>query len=104
MSFLELLCEKGHMALLHDCYREYDALYRAFSGRSVARIVSAVALTDEQKAELIARLEKMSRHQVKAHYELDESLLGGVIIYMDDRIIDGSLRRKLREMKEELGE
>ena len=74
-------------------------LYRALSKISTARVVSAVALTDEEKHTLVARLEKISGHTVVAQYDIDEGILGGIVVHMDDTVIDGSLRRKLKEIE-----
>ena len=103
LSFTELLCEKGHLRLFENCVKEYEELCRAASSVSSARVVSAVPLTDGEKTTLIAKLEKFSGHRVEAHYETDETLIGGVTVYMDDTVIDGSLRRKLKQVKEVLG-
>lgn len=99
LSFTELLCEKGHIQQFDACVQEYEALYRALSRISTARVVSAVALTDEEKRALVARLEKRSGHTVTAQYDIDEGILGGLIVHMDDTVIDGSLRRKLKEVE-----
>jgi len=103
LSFTQLLCQKGHITKYGECVGEYEKLYRDMNARSAARIISAAPLTAEQKQELIRRLEQRSRHTVTAQFEVDEKLLGGVIIYMDDMVIDGSLRRRLKNVKEELG-
>lgn len=100
VSWLELLCEKGHIQKLPDCIKRYEDLYEASLNVSEALITSAVELTEEEKAALIRNLERQSSHTVIARYTIDESLLGGLLIRMDDRVIDGSLRHKLNEVKE----
>jgi F-type H+-transporting ATPase subunit delta len=100
LSFTQLLCERGRIREFKSCVREYEALYRTFESVSTARIISAAALTDSQKKALIEKLEKISGHTVTAEYEIDEALLGGLTVYIDDKVIDGSLRRKLKEVKE----
>lgn len=103
LSFTELLCDKGHIREFGKCVREYEQLVKAFASVSSARIVSAVPLTDSEKAALTKKLEKISGHMVTAQYELDESLLSGVVVHMDDTVIDGSLRHQLKEVKEVIG-
>ena len=103
LSFTELLCEKGHIHEFDKCANEYDELYKAFESISNDRIISAIHLTDEEKSNLVSKLEKTSGHHVTAQYEIDKTLLGGVVIHMDDNVIDGSLKRKLREVKEVIG-
>ncbi len=103
LSFLQLLCDGGHIRLLGNCVAEYQTLFLASRAISDARVVSAVPLTEEEKKALHAKLEKISGHRVAAHYETDEGLLGGLIVYMDDKVIDGSLRHQLKETKEVIG-
>ena len=103
LSFAELLCDKGHIREFDKYVREYEQLVKAFAAVSSARVVSAVPLTDSEKASLIKKLEKISGHMVTAQYEIDESLLGGVSVYIDDTVIDGSLKRQLKEVKEVIG-
>ncbi len=100
LSLVKLMCEKGHIRLLGDCAKEYEFLYQAFSRTSSARVVSAVELTEDEKKVLQAKLETISKRKVTAQYEIDSALMGGLVIYMDDTVIDGSLRTKLKELKE----
>ena len=103
LSFASLLCERGHMMQFPHCVSEFDALYKALRSVLDARVVSAVALTEQEKAALVQKLEKISGRHVRPQYEVDPSLLGGVTVYMDGTVIDGSLRRKLNEMKDVIG-
>lgn len=103
LSFTEILCEKGHIDRFCDCAEEYKLLYLEKSGVAAAKIISAVPLTEQEKQTLIQRLQTGQKQTVTAEYEIDESILGGVIVQMDGRIIDGSLRRRLKEIKEGLG-
>lgn len=100
VSFVLLLCEKGRMRSLFDCVEEYRRLLDAKNARTVAHVTSAAELTEEQKRSLIERLERTSGAKVTLECEIDPSLLGGVIVNMDGRIIDGSVRRRLLEIKE----
>ena len=100
LSFLQLLCEKGRI----DCFREaaeaYFALYEASLRILDARVTSAVPRADSEKKALTESLEKKHGGTVHAEYFVDGALLGGVIVEVDGRIYDGSLRRRLRDAKE----
>ena len=104
LSFTQLLCANGHIQQFHDCVSEYESMYKALSSVSTARVVSAVELTDGEKSALINKLEKLTGHTVTASYETDDGILGGVVVYVDDKVIDGSLRHRLKEVKEAIGE
>ena len=100
LHFLQLLCEHGYIRQLPACIREYRALEQAADRQTTARVVSAAALTPEQQQALQQRLEKLSGRTVLLQCETDPALLGGVTVYMDGRVLDGSLRHRLHDMKE----
>ena len=100
VSFVLLLCEKGRMRSFFECVEEYRRLLDAKNARTVAHVTSAAELTEAQKRSLVERLERTSGAKVTLECEIDPSLLGGVIVNMDGRIMDGSVRRRLLEIKE----
>lgn len=83
--------------------RPMKSYTRPFQAISNARIVSAVPLTEAEKSALLEKLKKISGHSVFAQYETNETLLGGVTIYMDGKIMDGSLKHRLNEIKDVIG-
>ena len=100
ISYLKLLCEKGKMPYFMESVDEYNALLDASEHISNARITSAIELTKEEKQKLITKLELMEKGKVHAQYFVDETLLGGLIVEVDGKIMDGSLRHRLHEVKE----
>lgn len=100
LSYLKLLCEKRKTELFFDSVTEYRRLYDQHRSVSVARVVSAVALTDEEKRRLEEKLTAVTKRRVQLTLEIDPSLLGGMTVEIDGKIIDGSLRHRLREVKE----
>lgn len=104
LFFTELLCENGHIQSFHDCVKEYEKMYKTLNSVSSARIVSAVELSSEEKTDLIKKLENITGNIVMAEYEIDKSIIGGVVIYMEDKVIDGSILHRLKEIKEVINE
>lgn len=100
LSYLQLMCEKGRIAWFLESVKEFEALLSAAEHVSTARITSAVELDDAQKQKLIAKLEVLYKGKIRAEYSVDESLMGGLIVEVDGNIMDGSLRHRLREVKE----
>ncbi len=100
LYYTELVCEKGHIRRFAEFAKEYQMIYRSFMDISTADVTSAVALTEDEKTALEAKLEKIGGRKVKVEYNVDESILGGVIVKMDGRIMDGSLKRRLKDVKE----
>lgn len=104
LSFTELLLENGHIQSFSECVNEYEKMYKALRFVSSARIVSAIELSNEEKIALVGKLEKLTGNTVTAEYEIDSGVIGGVIVNIDDKVIDGSIRYRLQEVKEVIGE
>lgn len=100
VSFVSLLCERGRIREFGDCVKGYRELLDASKHIGTAKVTSATELTAAEKEKLQKKLEKISGQTVIPEYCIDESLLGGVIIEMDGRVMDGSVRRRLYEVKE----
>ena len=100
LSFVKLICEKGRIKEFSEFVSEFDALYNAFNSVVHAYISSTVKLLDDKKEELIKCLEKISGCFVIPHYEIDKSLVGGIVVRMNDTIIDGSIKHKLIQFRE----
>ena len=99
LSFLMLLLDKGRLSFFFECCEAYEELLAASEHVAADKITSALPLTEDEKEKLIQKLKKLCRAEVIATYEIDEAILGGVIIEVDGKIIDGSLRHRLIEIK-----
>lgn len=100
VSFMQLLCEKRRIALFEECIKEYRLLLNAAEARVTAKVTSAVALTDAELFALQQKLEKISGKTVLIESILDPDLLGGLTVEIDGTVMDGSLRHRLRRVKE----
>lgn len=103
MGFLELVIRK-------ERYRELEAVLLYFEDRvraqrriGVAYVTTAAELSEEKKAAVLAKLlQTTSFLSFEMHYEVDASLIGGMVIRIGDRVVDSSIRHKLTEMKKDL--
>lgn len=82
-----------------------DALIKTSAQRSnkeVAEVRSAIALTDDQKDRLAVELGKATGKQVEVRVIIDHSIKGGLIARVGDTVIDGSVRRRLEQLRNAL--
>ena len=100
VSFLSILCDRGRIRNLSECISEYRQLCDAANRISVAEISSAVELTENEKSALTKKLEKLCGNSVVLNCTVDPSLIGGMVVSVDGRVIDGSIRHRLHELKE----
>ncbi len=103
VSFLKVLCEKNNARYVHKIIADYEDLYHANDGISIAKVISAVPLKKHEKESLKAKLEQYCGHTVIMECTCNNAILGGVIVHIDGKVLDGSLRRKLRNLKETIG-
>ncbi len=100
LSFLMLLCEKGRMDCFSVAVEEYNALLDHAEHISNAKVTSAEPLTETEKAKLKKKLELVYKGEVHIEYFTDKDLIGGLVVEVDGSIMDGSLRQRLRDVKD----
>ena len=71
----------------------------AEANKEVAEIRSAVPLTDDQRDRLAKALEDATGKQVEVKVVVDPSVLGGIVAQVGDTVIDGSVRRRLDQLR-----
>lgn len=71
-------------------------------GRVTAEVTSAVALTDEERRVIEERLHGAHGDDLPIRFHVDPSILGGVIVRVGDRYIDGSIAARLGQLRQEL--
>ena len=101
-NLVYLLLDSERMSSVPSISREVDAMIEARSGRVTAEVISARPLEIAQLTEITVALEKLSGKKVTVTKREDESLLGGVVAKLGDKVYDGSLRTQLRNLRDEL--
>lgn len=103
VGFLVIIVEKGRYSDLEAIFEYFLAQVKEYRNIGVAYITSAVPLTEEQKKMTLDRLLKVTKYvQFDMHYTVDESLIGGMVIRIGDRVVDSSVRTKLNTMASKL--
>ena len=69
---------------------------------STAEVRSAVPLDDEQRQRIAQALSRATRKQVEVKVIVDESVLGGIVATIGDTVIDGTVRHRLDQLKEQI--
>ena len=87
---------------LEDGLAQYAALAADIRSRSVATVTSAVALDDAQQERLSAALAQSLGRSVQVQVEVDDTMLGGLVVRVGDEVIDGSTIHRLREARRAL--
>jgi F-type H+-transporting ATPase subunit delta len=102
MNFLGLLVERRREIYLADITDYFVDLANKARNITDVKVTSAVELTKEEKKRLAGAMEKCTGKQVKLSYDVDPALLGGVVVRVGDKVIDGSVRTRLQTLREHL--
>ena len=101
-NFVKLMTERGLATEIRECFTEYEELYYETSGIVRVTAESTVELSDTQKSRLEEKLASHIGHPVEISYIINRSLLGGMRLSYNNRLIDDSVSTKLKEIGERL--
>lgn len=102
VEFLLVLVKKYRIGYLHEIIESFRKLVADERGMIVAQIVTAQPLTDAERSDLSTQLQARTGKTIELEEKVDPSILGGMIVILGDRIIDGSVRCSLGLLKEKL--
>jgi len=99
-NFVRLLTVKRRLFYLRNMIAAYRRLYDASRGVTRAEVTSASALTGENLDALKQQLKAASGgSEVDLDVKIDPSIIGGLIVKLGSRMVDGSLRTKLNAIR-----
>lgn len=103
-NLLYTLAQHGDLGLLGEITAALHARVRqAEAGPIPVEVVTAIALTAEQRATLETRLAAQYGATLNYAYRVDPAILGGMIVRVGDKLMDGSVAGKLAALKQALG-
>lgn len=88
--------------LLPGIVATFEDVLRKRQGVAEAEVTSASELNDGQKIALVRTLERLSGKRIRAKYSLQPQLLGGAVVRIGDTIYDGSVLKKLNQLRVQL--
>ena len=100
LAVLQMMVSRGHAREIGEMIRAWRMLEREHRGESIAKVTSAVELTEREKNALQKRLDHMFSRKMILQYTVDPALIGGIRVEAEGRVMDGSLQSRLRQIKE----
>jgi F-type H+-transporting ATPase subunit delta len=97
-NFLRLLTDNSRLAALPEIaklFKEYEALNNK---TAEAQVYTAVPMNEAQQTKLAQKLEKLFNNHITLNCQIDESILGGAVVRVGDKVIDGSVRGELTRL------
>ncbi len=98
-NMIQLLLRRGRIEQLPRVAAEFRRLDDRRQGLTHATVTSAAPLTQDETRALTQRLEQSTGNRIALDVQIDPSLLGGLVVRVGDRLIDGSVRGRLERLR-----
>ncbi|OUR98076.1 ATP synthase F1 subunit delta [Flavobacteriales bacterium 33_180_T64] len=98
-NLIDTLISNKRLVLLNDVAASYNRLFDELKGTQVAKVTTAVPLTDDLKVKVLAKVKELTGKDVEVENSIDESILGGFILRVGDIQYNASVANKLNKLK-----
>ncbi|WP_434133706.1 ATP synthase F1 subunit delta [Sporomusa sphaeroides] len=98
-NFLLLLVDKRREPALPAIIHEYIRLANDARNIAEAEVFTAKELSEEQRKALAVKLSQVTGKNIVIKTTIDQELIGGVVVKIGDKLIDGSVARQLKALK-----
>jgi len=98
VNFINLLVQNDRIESLADISQQFSELVAKAKALVNAQVITAKALTDDQKSSLASALETRLGLKVELEETVDADLIGGAIIKAGDMVIDGSAKGRIEKL------
>lgn len=97
--FIGLVSRNRRLFALEDMIAAYRALRAHHRGEVTAEVISATPLNESQRRAILEALKGVIGAEVAVDHKVDPELLGGLVVRVGSRMVDSSLRTKLRKLQ-----
>ncbi len=98
-NFLKLLVRKNRFNLIFDVVKIYNSLLDKLNNISKVEVISAIELNDEYKNQIKEKLAQVLNKEIIVSYDVNNSILAGLVYKMGDDVFDTSLAGKIDRFK-----
>jgi ATP synthase F1 delta subunit len=102
VNFLELLAEKHRMPAIFRIRRAFDELWAEENKRLEVTVTSAVPLDEKIVKRVGDEIARQTDREIDMRSEVDEDILGGLVLRVGNRVLDASLRNQLDRLRKEV--
>ena len=102
VNFLELLAEKHRMPAIFRIRRHFDEKWAEENRLLEVRLTSAVQLDQGVVDQVGQEIERKTNKRIDLESDVDEDILGGLVLRVGNMVLDASLRSKLERLRQEV--
>lgn len=100
-KLIDTLVDNKRINMLDAVAQKINILYDESQGTQIAKVTTAVPLTDELKVKVLAKVKELTGKEAEIQNTVDESILGGFILRVGDIQYNASITNKLDKLKRE---
>ena len=104
IHFLELLAEKHRMPALFRIRRRFDELWAKENQRLAVTVTSAIELDDAVVKSIGDEIERKTGKTIDLSSRVDDSIIGGLVLQVGNRVLDASIRNRLDKLRKEVAQ
>lgn len=103
LGFLSIVLKKSRQEYLDDMFTYFISAYKEERKIGVVSVTTPFALSAPKKYEIQEKLLQTTGYKtLEIDYKVDESLIGGMVIRIKDRVVDSSIKTRLKELEKSL--
>ena len=104
VNFLDLLIEKGRMTEIFRIRREFEELWKRENRQLEVTVTSAVELDSAVVARVGEEIERQTGQKVDLASDVDEDILGGIVLQVGNMVLDASIRSRLEKLRKSVAQ
>ena len=104
VNFLELLAEKHRMPVIFRMRRQFDELWKRENHRIDVTVTSATERDDSVVKQIGKEIEEQTGRKVNLSSEVDDSILGGLVLQVGNMVLDASIRNRLEKLRKNVAQ
>lgn len=102
-NLTRILIRRQRFDQLPNILEAFEEMVLRARGIAIADVTTAVPLTNQEQQQVRGELHRIIGSEVQVRSRVDESIIGGIVARVGDRLIDGSVRTQLRDLRASLG-
>ena len=101
-NFVQILAANNDLRMFEEITNEFRKQDLAAKGIKQAVVTSTTPINSANEQAIMDTLNKVVKSKIELDKKIDPSLIGGMVVQVDDLLIDGSVKSNLQELKEQL--
>lgn len=102
LNTLKLLLDRNRMFAFESIYNHYSEILNTKRNIAVAHVFTAIEIDEEIKNRVKDQLEKLFNKNITLEHTVKPEIIAGMVVKVGDRVIDGSIKAKLENMKKQM--